>query len=195
MQSPPVQDVTELLSRVQRGDAAAADVLMPVVYDELRRLAQRELAAELPGNTLQATALVHEAYLRLVDQDRAVFRGRAQFFSIASMMIRRVLIDHARARRAQKRGGDAERITLHELSDLINPGATERIDLLALDEAMTELAGLNHRQSRVVELKFYGGMSIDEIAEVLDVSPRTVKDDWRFARAWLRSRLSELPPP
>lgn len=184
---PP--EVTRWLSDLGRGDASAADRLMSVVYDELRALAQSCLQRERPDHTLQATALVHEAYLRLVDQTRVEWQGRAHFFAIAAEVIRRVLVDHARSHRALKRGGAAQRLTLFE-SAVLGEGP-DGVELLTLDEALRELATHSERQARVVELRFFGGLSVEETAAVLDVSPRTVKDDWRFARALLRRRLGE----
>jgi RNA polymerase sigma-70 factor (ECF subfamily) len=184
----PAADITQLLSSMQDGDESAADRLLPLVYDELRRIADGYLRRETPGHTLQATALVHEAYLRLVDQRDAQWRDRIQFLAVAAQMIRRILVDHARAKRAAKRGGDHGRFTLHESIDLVDANA-EPVDLLDLHHALEELTKQNERQGRVVELRYFGGLNVDATAHVLDVSPRTVKDDWRFARAWLRARL------
>ncbi|HMQ15372.1 MAG TPA: ECF-type sigma factor, partial [Phycisphaerae bacterium] len=144
---------------------------------------------ERPGHTLQATALVHEAYLRLVSQSDPRWEGRVHFFAVAARMLRRILVDYARGRNADKRGGGAARLTL---VDGVEPGEAghEPLDLLALDEALDELEGCDERQSRVVELRFFAGLDVDETAQALGVSPRTVKDDWRFAKAWLRTRLS-----
>ena len=184
----PSEDVTRLLDRLETGDPSAAERLMPLVYDELRRLAQHFLNREAPDHTLQATAIVHEAYLRLVGQREAGWQNRAQFFAVAATMIRRILVDHARARAAAKRGGEAQRITLRE-SAALDASGPDPVDLLDLHDAISELHGLNERQARVVELRFFGGLDVEQAAHVIDVSPRTVKDDWRFARAWLRSRL------
>lgn len=188
MTSPPSHDVTRLLNGLGRSPDATPDRLLPLVYDELRALAQHQLQRERPGHTLQATALVHEAYLRLVDQTRIEFAGRSHFFAIAATMIRRILVDHARGKAAAKRGGQAGRLTLHEDAAAINDD--RGVDLLDLDDALTTLAALSDRQARVVELRFFGGLTVEEAADVLDVSPRTVKDDWRIARAWLRQRLT-----
>ncbi len=177
---------TQILIDLGNGDRSAANRLMPLVYDELRGLAARYMQREPPGHTLQTTALVHEAYLRLIDQSRVDWKGRAHFFAVAAEMIRRVLIDHARKRRAAKRGGLAHQITL---TDSIGACEQEQVDLLALDEALNELSALNERHRKVVELRFFAGLSIDETAHILDVSPQTVRSDWRMARAWLREFL------
>lgn len=183
-QSP---DVTRWLDDLGRGDVSVVNRLMAVVYEELRPLAQACLQRERPDHTLEATALVHEAYLRLVDQSRVEWQGRAHFFAIAAEVIRRVLVDHARSRQALKRGGGAHRLTLSESAILVDEPLG--VELLTLDEALHNLAKLNRRQSRVVELRFFGGLSVEETAMVLKVSSRTVKDDWRFARAWLRRAI------
>lgn len=179
-------EATQLLVRASRGDRRAADEIVPLVYDELRRLAQ-SLIGPRGRESLQATALVHEAYLRLIDQDRVDWKGRTHFLCIAAKQIRRVLIDHVRAQGALKRGGGATNITLGvgpELEDV------DPIDLLALDEALEELAFHDARQRQIVELRFFGGLSIEETAVALGLSERTVKGDWTFARAWLDRRLS-----
>ncbi len=186
-------DVTQLLARLETGDRSAADRLTPLVYDELRRLAQHFLQRETPGHTLQATALVHEAYLRLAGQRGADWQNQAQFFAVAATMIRRILVDHARARAAAKRGGGGHRLTLQE-SVALDAGA-DPVDLLDLHDALTDLYALNERRARVVELRFFGGLDVQHTAHVLGVSPRTVKDDWRFARAWLGSRLRTEAEP
>jgi RNA polymerase sigma factor (TIGR02999 family) len=186
-------DVTRLLARLETGDRSAADRLTPLVYDELRRLAQHCLQRETPGHTLQATALVHEAYLRLAGQRGAAWQNQAQFFAVAATMIRRILVDHARARAAAKRGGGDRRLTLQQ-SVALDAGA-EPVDLLDLHDALTDLHTLNERRARVVELRFFGGLDVQHTAHVLGVSPRTVKDDWRFARAWLGSRLRTETEP
>ncbi len=183
---PVSEQTTQILVDLGNGDRSAAKRLMPLVYDELRGLAARYMQQERAEHTLQATAIVHEAYLRLIDQSRVDWKGRAHFVAVAAEMIRRVLIDHAREQRAAKRGGSAHRITL---TDAIGACEREQIDVLALDEALNELSALNERHGKVVELRFFGGLSIDETAHVLDVSPQTVGSDWRMARAWLRQRL------
>ena len=183
---PVSEQTTQILVDLGNGDRSAAKRLMPLVYDELRGLAQRYMQQERADHTLQATAIVHEAYLRLIDQSRVDWKGRAHFFAVAAEMIRRVLVDHARAHDAAKRGGGARKVSLTD-----SVGATEGpdIDLLSLDAALDELGRLNERHRKVVELRFFGGLNIDETAQVLEVSPQTVRSDWRIARAWLRQRL------
>ncbi len=193
MDSPATEHVTQLLARAEQGDAAATDQLMPLVYDELRRLAQHLLHQQRPGHALQATALVHEAYLRLIGQTQSEWRGRAHFFALAAKMIRRALVDHVRAEQAAKRGGAAERVTLHDSVALVQ--ADNRLDLLTLHESLTDLEAHYSRPARVVELRFFAGMTIEETADVLGISPRTVKEDWRFARAWLRDKLANGDNP
>jgi RNA polymerase sigma factor (TIGR02999 family) len=178
--------VTELLLRWRDGDKAARERLMQLVYRELRRRAAAYLRRERVGHTLQPTALVHEAYLRLVDQDRVVWQNRAHFLAIAASMMRRVLMDHGRRQKARKRGGAGTRVTLGEA---ISPVAPRGLDLLALDEALVELAALDEQQARIVELRALGGLSVEETAEVLGISPATVKRHWAFALAWLQHRL------
>lgn len=181
-----MKDITELLSRWSRGDAAAFAELMPVVYGELRRLADHYMAREQPDHTLQPTALVHEAYLRLAGTRTGRFNNRAHFYGAAAKAMRRILVDHARQRRARKRGQDPVVIDL----DAVNIGIDLRQDLLALDEAMEQLAQLAPRPAKVVELRYFGGLSIQEVAEVLDIAPVTVKRHWTFARAWLHRALN-----
>ena len=183
----PQQDVTDLLVASAAGDKAALDALMPVVYDELRRLAQKYLRRERADHTLQTTALVHEAYLRLIDQKSVNWQNRAQFFGIASQMMRRILINRANHRRAQKREGDANRISL---DDAISLFEKRDVDLLDLNEALNELTRLDHQQAQIVEMRFFGGLTTEEIAEVLGVSPATTKRDWESAKLWLRRQLS-----
>ncbi len=182
--TPP--DVTQLLVRLKSGDARALDRLMPLVHDELRRLARARMRNERGSHTLQATALAHEAYLRLVDLDRIDWRGRAHFFAVASGVMRRILIDHARRRRAARRGGGAEHVAF---DDALQAADTRPEALVALDEALERLAALDGRQARIVELRFFGGLSVEETGEVLGVSARTVKREWAVARAWLRAEL------
>ncbi len=181
-----VADTTQILVDLGNGDRSAAKRLMPLVYDELRGLAARYMQQERADHTLQATAIVNEAYLRLIDQSRVDWKGRAHFFAVAAEMIRRVLVDHAREHDAAKRGGGARKISLTD-----SVGATEGpdIELLCLDAALDELGRLKERHRKVVELRFFGGLNIDETAQVLEVSPQTVRSDWRIARAWLRQRL------
>lgn len=178
--------VTQLLHAWGGGDAGALDQVVPLVYAELRRQAERYLRREAPGHTLQTTALVHEAYLRLVDQRSARWESRAQFFGVAAQLMRRILVDHARGHHAAKRGGSAIQVPLEEGT----AAAQERdVDLLALDEALTRLAALDERQARVVELRYFMGLGIEETAEALAISPATVKREWAMARAWLRREL------
>jgi len=162
------------------------DELMPVVYDELRRLAQNYLSRERPDHTLQTTALVHEAYLRLVDQKQVNWQNRAQFFGIAARMMRRILINHANDRRAKKRQGYTTRISL---DDALNFFEKAELDLTALDEVLNELATLDPQQAQIVELRFFGGLTIEEVSEVLEISPATTKREWDSAKLWLRRQL------
>jgi RNA polymerase sigma factor (TIGR02999 family) len=178
--------VTELLQKWQGGDAAALDRLLPLVYDELRRVARARLRAERPGHTLQATALVHEAYLRLVGGG-ATPRNRTHLFAMAATLMRQILVDHARRRDAHKRGGAATMIALDEG---VPAPTVATVDLLALDEALTELSALDPRLCQVVELKFFAGLTIDETAEALHVSPATIERDWTVSKAWLHQRLT-----
>jgi RNA polymerase sigma factor (TIGR02999 family) len=180
--------ITQLLVKWSDGDPQALDQLTPLVYDELRQMARTYLRRERSDHTLQATALVHEAYLRMIDQDSVSWRNRAHFFGIASQMMRRILVNHALARAAEKRGGRTEKLTLDEAIHL--PDQRE-IDLLALDDALKQLEMLDPQQTRIVELRFFGGLSIEETAEALRISAATVKRDWRTARLWLRRQLSE----
>ena len=184
--APPTQSITTLLQAWGGGDSAALDQLVPIVYDELHRQAERFLRREAPGHTLQTTALVNEAYLRLIDQRQAHWQNRAQFFGIAGQLMRRILVDHARAHRAAKRGGDAVQVTLDE-SAVEATGSD--LDLLALDDALTRLATLDPQQAKVVELRYFTGLGIEETAEALDISPATVKREWAMARAWLKREL------
>jgi RNA polymerase sigma factor (TIGR02999 family) len=185
--SPTDKDeITRLLQAAGDGAQDAVNQLLPRVYDELRQLAGACVAGETPGGTLGATALVHEAYLRLVHQDTVGFSGRAQFFSAAATIMRRILVDYARARRREKRGGDAVRVTLDEALAVFESAVPDVIDL---DEALAGLAEIDPRKARLVELRFFAGVSMEEAAKMLDVAPRTAERDWRFARAWLRDRL------
>lgn len=183
----PAGTVTQLLLRWSNGDKTALDDLMPVVYNELRRLAGIYLRRESPNNTMQPTALVHEAYLKLVDQKDVSWQNRAQFFGMAAKMMRNILVDHARQQKAAKRGGNQLKLSLTNIERL---GSMPNIDLIALDEALNNLAAIKSQHSRIVELKFFGGLTIEEIAEVLEISHATVERDWNFARAWLRRELS-----
>ncbi|HEV7745890.1 MAG TPA: sigma-70 family RNA polymerase sigma factor [Pyrinomonadaceae bacterium] len=183
----PPEGITQLLVRWNGGDKTALDQLMPLVQSELRRLAGNYLRRERPGHTLQPTALVNEAYLRLVDQKKANWQNRAQFYGIAAQLMRRILVDHARQHNAAKRGGsDQQRLSItsaHDVSDKPN------LDLLALHEALEELAAIDPQQGRIVELKFFGGLSIEETAEVMHLGHATIERDWKMARAWLRLKL------
>jgi RNA polymerase sigma factor (TIGR02999 family) len=183
--SPP-EDVTQILQEVSGGNREAPARLMPLVYDELRRLADHYLRQERPDHTLQPTALVHEAYLRLIDQTRVDWQNRAHFFGVAAQLMRRILVDHARRHRASKRGGFRQKLTLDEAVDY---SQTRDVDLVKLDDALTALAKFDARQSRVVELRFFGGLTIEETAEAIGVSPATVKVDWSMAKAWLRREI------
>jgi RNA polymerase sigma-70 factor, ECF subfamily len=190
MERAPHDDVTQLLIQWGRGDKAAHEQLLPLVYDELRRLAGGYMRRERPGHTLQPTALVHEAYLRLIDQERVDWRNRAQFVGVAAMMMRRILVNHARDRAAAKRGGDAERVPLTLAGEVLRRA---EVDALALHEALDRLAALDPRKSQVVELKFFGGLTTDEIAEALQLSAATVEREWSFARAWLYDAMMGSP--
>ncbi len=179
--------VTEILSRVTDEGDSALRQLMPLIYDELRALAASYLKNERPNHTLQATALAHEAFIRLVDQEAVQWRNRAHFMAVASQAIRRILVDHARGHLRAKRGGGRHRISLDE--NLAWTGTSE-LDVIALDDAMAKLTRLHERQARIVELRFFGDLPLKEIAEVLGVSLRTVEGDWAMARAWLKRELS-----
>src|SRR5262245_28508654 len=181
-------EVTQLLLAWNGGDDAALDKLMPLVYGELRKAAKRYLRREPQGHTLQTSALVNEVYLRLIDAKNVRWQDRAHFYAISARLMRRVLVEFARRRHQLKRGGDVQQVSIEEaLAFTQGQGA----DVVALDDALTTLAKLNLRQSRVVELRFFGGLSEDEIAEALKVSPRTVRNDWRLARAWLFRELNK----
>jgi RNA polymerase sigma factor (TIGR02999 family) len=181
------QEVTQVLLDWNRAEGNAAERLIPLVYDELRRLARQYLQRERSDHTLQATGLVHEAYLRLVDQNSVTWQNRAHFFGVAAQAMRRILVDHARSRRAEKRGGDCEKL---EFNEELLPSGERAVDLIALDDALRDLEKLDARQSHVVELRFFGGLTNEEIAEALDISPRTIKREWRLAKAWLRRHIS-----
>ena len=180
-------DVTGLLLSWRQGDAGALDRLVPLVYDELRRVARRHVRREPPGHSLQATALVHEVYLRLVDVDRMTLKSRTHFFAVAARLMRQILVDHARRKRAGKRGGGVTMMSLDEVS----PAAqTSNVDVLALDQALDALSSFDIQQCRVVELRFFAGLNIDEAAEALGISTATVEREWAMAKAWLYQRLS-----
>ena len=182
------QDITQLLKEWSEGDTGVPERLMPLVYEELRRLASQKMKSERSDHTLQPTALVHEAYLRLVDQTTVNWRDRAHFLGIAANAMRQVLIDHARSHAAEKRGGSAARLSLDDISV---PPAERAADLVALDDALTQLAKLDERKARIVELRFFAGLSVDEIAETMDLHRTTVLRDWKFAKAWLHSQLNK----
>lgn len=180
-------DVTQLLHDWRAGDQDALHRLMPMVYNELRHIASAYLRREHPGHTLQTAALVNEAYLRLIDQTRADWQNRAQFYGVAAQLMRRILVDHARENQAAKRGSGETKLALVEA---LNVGGKQDVDLLALDDALKTLAKFDERQSRIVELRYFGGLEINEVAEVLSISPATVKREWSSARAWLFNQLS-----
>jgi len=179
-------EVTQLLKAWSEGDSAALEKLVPVVYQELRRMARRYMARERPGHTLQATALVHEAYVRLVDSDHAGFENRAHFFAVCAQVMRRILVDWARSRQAQKRGGELEPL---ELDEALVVGEERGRDLVALDDALKALTVQDARKGQVVELRFFGGLSVEETAAALGISPETVMRDWKLAQSWLRREL------
>jgi RNA polymerase sigma factor (TIGR02999 family) len=179
-------EITQLLQRWGGGDAAAFDKLLPLVYRDLRAMAQNYLRRERSGHTLQSTALVHELYERMVLQELPQWRNRAQFFAVAALLMRRILVDHARGKRAAKRGGDVVKLSVDELTNISAP---VDLDIVALDDALTELAKLDPQQSRVVEMKIFVGLSNDDMAEVLGISKSTVKRDWETARVWLYREL------
>lgn len=183
---PDSGHVTELLLRWRGGSQTALDELIPIVYTELRRLAQFHLQSERPEHSLQATALTHEAFVRLFGYQRVDWQNRAHFFAMASRIMRRVLVEHARKRRAQKRGGAARAVTLTDAHARTEPFA---VDVIALHEALTKLSEKDARQGSIVELRYFGGLNTDETAEVLEISPATVKRDWRVARLWLKREL------
>ena len=181
--------VTQLLIGYGKGDRSALDQMLPLVYDELRRLASYYLNREREGHTLQTTALVHEAYLRLIDQQQVNWKNRSQFLGLAAEMMRRILVNHARERAAEKRGGDAKRVSL----SLIGESSDQPdVDLIALDQALNQLSELDSRKGRIVELKFFGGMTTEETAEVLGISTATVEREWNHARAWLYRALTGI---
>ena len=181
-------DVTEILISYGNGDRAALDALLPLVYDELRLIARNYLRQERPDHTLQPTGLVHEAYLRLVNQQHVDWRNRAQFFGLAASMMRRILVNHAEAKRAQKRGGGVEKVSLDEVMVAFDDNV---LDLLALNEVMLQLEKIDKVKSEIVELKFFGGLTIDEIAAVTNASTATVEREWAFARGWLYRALTD----
>lgn len=181
------QDVTRLLKEWQNGNPGALDRLIPLVYQELRRIAARYMHSERAGHTLQTTALVHEAYLRLVDENRMGWQGRTQFFGVAATLIRNILVDHARSQKALKRGAGAVQLPLEEAMAV---GVTSGPDILAVDDALAALSKIDPQQSRIVELRFFAGLTIEETADVLKISTSTVKRDWLLAKSWIYRALS-----
>jgi len=188
MQTASPKEITRLLVAWGEGDESALERLTPLVYEELRRLAHHYMGRERPGHTLQTTALVNEAYVRLIDWKNVHWQNRAHFFGVSAQLMRRILVDFARARGYAKRGGGALAVTLDKAALVSNDKGA---DIVALDEALVSLAELDERQSRVVELRFFGGLSVEETAEVLKVSPGTVRRDWSLARAWLHRELTK----
>ena len=193
MNNKPAGEVTQLLLRWRAGDEAALPALLPLVYEELRSLARRHLRHERGSHTLQRTALVHEAFLRIVDQKQVDWESRTQFYGIASQMMRRVLVDHARRRSAAKRGDGAPHVdldvVLQDEGAGLPPGRQAEIDFAAIDDALKRLEALDPQQGKLVELRFFGGLSIKETADVIGVSPATVKREWAIARAWLQREI------
>ena len=187
---PAPKEVTRLLVAWSNGDRAALDELIPLVYDELRRLASRYMRRESQGHTLQTSALINEAYLRLVDQKNVQLQNRAHFFGVAARLMRQILVDHARSRSRIKRGGGAQMVTLAEQSVMYKEAA----DVIALDDALKNLAEMDPRKSQIVEMKFFGGLTNEEVAEVLKVTSRTVEREWRKAKAWLQRAISKVVP-
>jgi len=181
-------NLTELLTDWRQGDETALETLTPLVYDEMRRIAHRYMRSEREGHTLQTTALVNEAYLRLTDQQKVEWQNRAHFFAVVARVMRHILTDHARRRHYIKRGGEAQSLPIEEAALMSEPRAAE---LVALDEALEELAKFDGRKGRVVELRYFGGLSLEETAEALQVSPMTVRRDWRAAKAWLYRRMKD----
>lgn len=186
MDTAPNEHATRLLIDWSNGNRDAAKGLIALVYDELRLLARNYLQRERPDHTLQATALVHEAYMRMVDQRTTTWQNRAHFFGVAAQLMRRILVDHARRHRRDKRGGEWAKV---EFDEALAPSAARSLDVIAVDDALHDLEKLNRHHSQIVELRFFGGMTTQEVAEVLDVSPRTVEREWRMARAWLRREI------
>jgi len=181
-------NVTRLLLQWSQGDTAAREALIPLVYEALRRIARQCLSSHRPDHTLQSTALVHEAYLRLVDHSSVHWENRVHFFAVAAQLMRRILVDHARKQRAAKRGGGNLTLVLDEA---VAPLARRAVDLTALDDALNGLAALDSRQSQIVELRFFGGLSIEDTSQLLDISPATVKREWVTARAWLYQQVNQ----
>jgi RNA polymerase sigma factor (TIGR02999 family) len=193
MAEPVVSEVTGLLLDWSKGDRNALDRLVPIVYNDLRSLAERYLASERSEHTLQATALVHEAYLKLIDQRRVQWQNRAHFFGVAAQVMRRILVDHARGKGAAKRGAYLT-VPLETAPPISSPGSELSIDLLAFDEALTRLSAMDERQGRVVELRFFGGLTVEEIAALLQTSRATIEREWTVAKAWLYRELTTISP-
>jgi len=183
------EDVTRLLADLSAGRTGAGDELLPLVYDELRALARSYMRRERPGHTLQTTALVHEAFLKLGGGEEIPWENRAHFMMVAARAMRRILIDHARSKRSERKGGDREREPLEEDAAVIMDGGDSSIDMLALDHALKKLAEVDPRIVQVVELRYFAGLSVEDTAKVLSVSPSTVKNEWRMAKAWLMHRM------
>lgn len=190
MGNTSAHQVTQLLLDWSSGNQAALDKLIPLVHRELHRLAHHYMRQEKPGHTLQTTALVNEAYLKLIDQRQVHWKNRAHFFALSAQLMRRILVDHARKRKYAKRGGDAQRISFEEVMAVSHERGS---DLIALDDALEKLASIDPRKGKVVELRFFGGLSVEETAEALRVSPLTVKRDWKMAKAWLFNSLNRQP--
>jgi RNA polymerase sigma factor (TIGR02999 family) len=188
MTAPSPEEVTQLLLAWREGDEAALGELLPLVYDELHRLAARYMRRESPGHTLQTSALVNEAFIRLIDQREVHWKNRAHFFGIAAQLMRRILLDHARGQARAKRGGGVHRVSLDEGAIV---SAQRAAELIALDDALNALAAFDSRKSRIVELRFFGGLSNEEVAEVTGISLRTIEREWRKAKAWLHHAISE----
>ena len=192
--APESSEITELLKAWGSGDAAALDQLTPLVYDELRRLARRYMRNERAGNTLQTTALVNEAYLRLVDAKRVAWQDRVHFFAVSAQMMRRILVDAARARGSAKRGGQVKRVNhsaAFNLDEIPDVSTGRDRELVAIDDALNTLAEMDPRRARVIELRFFGGLSVEETGEVLKLSPQSVMRDWKLAKAWLTRELAD----
>ena len=187
------EGITQWLIAWSDGRREALDRVLPLVYEDLHRQATRFMKREQPNHSLQPTALVHEAYLRLIDQRKVKWRNRAHFFGVAAGMMRRILVDHARVRRAEKRGGGWERVTL--VGDEVAADAPNEVDILALHQSLERLAAFDPRQERIVELRYFGGLTIEEAAEVVGLSQATVVREWTIAKAWLRANLSGRPEP
>ncbi len=191
MTEPTQSEFTQMLARARSGDDSAVHALLPLIYGEMRALAGGFFRDQGPAHTLQPTALVHEAFLKLVGPSEVEWQSRAHFFAVAAKAMRQILTDHARRRRAQKRGGEHDRITLSGLS---TPVASSAFELVAFEEAIDRLSKLDERQGRIVELRFLGGLTVEEVGEVMELSVSTVEREWRMARAWLRRELSEEAP-